>query len=364
MTTHLRRSLATTILAGGAVVLPTGAFAAPSCVPGPAANCSGADMRGHALAGADMRGADMRGADMRGMNLSGVDLRRADLRGARMGKANLTGANLSGANMEGMALSGMTLRKVTMVRTRTRGMKLRNVNFVASSLVGVDLRGARIVGGGMPGSRIVNSRFGPRPTGGSRETGSVPTCSNRTVYIGASLGTAFQRLYNLNGAVITGSSFTCARFTGVSWKNATIVNSDFRGTIYSDAQNWSETILVGDTDYTGSDFSYRFWAPAQAYRVDLSYTTCARLDTDQSNAVWGRYSFQSGHLHKGGWDYGNVTSTAYNNYTYADNPKKVTLTQSQQDTRSSLSSGVRPYLTLTGSTCPGQTAPDWLGGGY
>lgn len=367
--TRVRRALIPlAALAVAAAIVPTAGAA--DCTMAPGANCQNQDMRhlGNAMKGADMTGADMRGADMRNMDMTNINLTNADLRGAKLSGAKMNGANLSGAKMTGIKMTGTKMRGVMMKGTKLNSAVIKNVTFDHAMMDGVDIRGTRFVGGGMTNSNLLGMKAGS----GKRlpSTRSFTRCSDPPSFNGSGIGWAWERDYNFNGSTFTGD-WSCTTFNAVTWGSATFQDADFTYTEYYNSQNNSDQIIAVNTDFSWSKFNTgRFWSPALAYHVNLSYATCpASISGDQSNAIWGRYNYTSpyyiGATGKGIWKYGVVTSTAFGNIQFASQPVVVSATDARLAVVRSGQDGKRPYLTLTSSTnCRAQTAPDWQGGGY
>lgn len=353
----LRSAVLLAVVAAILLIAPTAG--ATGCEPVPEADCRGADMRhlGNAMRGADMRGADMRGADMRGMSMNGVDFRGADLRGARIGGASMVGAAMDGANLSGMAMSGVDLRRVSLVGANLARARIVKAAMRGASLTGANLRGARFVGGDLTGVNFSHAAMGEK-----RRTRAG--CAARTVYIGSNVGTIFEKKLKLDGSVWQGVDASCARFNAVSWWGALFASSNFNATDYRNGQNGSESIVVVSTSFVGATFNDKFWKPALAFNVDLSSADCPSISGDQSNNVWGRFDYITPHWDGTNYVWGNVTSTAYNDYTYAANPKPVRLAEWQRNWVNTGQALAHPWFSLASTNCAAQERPDWQGGGY
>ena len=351
--TRVRRALIPlAALAVAAAIVP--AAGAADCTMAPGANCQNQDMRhlGNSMKGADMTGADMRGADMRKMNLANVNFSGADMRGAKLDGAKMNGANLTGAMMNGVKMKNVQMKNVKMIGTKLHKATLTNVKIDNAIIRNMDVTGARFIGGGMTNSTIVGMKSN---TKNSTRAWCANGTGSGTLYQAAWLGYLWQSNYSFNGSTLSGS-FACARFNGITWGDAMMINADFGGTAYGWDQDNSEQILAMNVDFTNAQFNDRFWRPALAYGVNLSGASCPAINNDQRNAVWGRYDnfgpYWIGSTQTGHWAYGNVQSTFYGNIVFNTPPVVVNLSRARQKQLDMLLPSIaRPYINPGSSNC-------------
>ena len=344
--TRVRRALIPlAALAVAAAIVPTAGAA--NCTASPGANCQNQDMRhlGNGLKGADMTGADMRGADMRNMNLANINLTNADMRGAKLSGAKMNGANLTGAMMNGVKMKNVQMKNVKMIGTKLHKATLTNVKIDNAIIRDMDVSGARFIGGGMTNSSIVGMKSVAK-----RSTRSW--CANGpgsgTQYSGSGIGWAWENDYSFSGSTLSGD-YSCAHFNGITWGDAMIINADFSGTVYDNAQNNSEQIIAMNVDFGGSRFNDKFWRPALAFGINLDSASCPPINNDQRNAVWGRYDafgpYWIGSTQTGHWAYGNVASTFYGNIVFDTPPVVVNLSRARQSVLSSTAYSIpKPWI--------------------
>ncbi|HEX7030860.1 MAG TPA: DUF2169 domain-containing protein [Gammaproteobacteria bacterium] len=187
------------------------------------ANLSGANLRGAILPRAKLRGAKLKGADLTGANLGGADLEGADLAGAKLGKAILSAANLSGAMLADAVLEEAMLLDATFTKTNFSRVKLPNAVFLNQDLAGACFREADL-----SAVAFVNVKAAGADFSGALmdKTTFLDFVGSNAQFVNAKLAnTRFIHNCNLSGSVFTG-----ARGTQVSFRGANLEYADLVGT--------------------------------------------------------------------------------------------------------------------------------------
>jgi hypothetical protein len=141
---------------------PTAPQAAPTCTPGPAADCNFVTLDGAQLAGADLGGIELYAATVNGGGLDNANLDQAQMARATINGTSLTGAYLTGANLLGARVGQSNLT----------GASLAYADLTAASFTGTALSGAILAGAAMDGTTVDASSTcpdgaPPRPNAGS-----------------------------------------------------------------------------------------------------------------------------------------------------------------------------------------------------
>ena len=184
-----------------------------------AANVSGLNMAGWALAGADLQGAQFLRA-----NLAGADLTGAKLSGGSLELADLTGAKLDQAAMVEMRLLHAVLRGATLRGAVLRACRLAQIEADNADFAGADLSEADLVMARLPGAKLVGANL----TGAKLES---------AVFQGADLALA-----RLDGADLRDADFTDANWwaaRGLTTKQLAMLKAKFPPTA-SAPQAWQD----------------------------------------------------------------------------------------------------------------------------
>ncbi len=243
------------------------------------------------LRGVNLRGAHLQGAtfdsagrveDTNGQVYPAADLSQAHLDGAVATDAFLRGATLTGATLTGALLDGADLSRVSAVKAVFEGASLRSTVLTGATLTEATFDGARLEAANLQGATLLNARLPEARLDGAQlqkdqnnlaATLDGAYMANATLNDGADLtgvsmrGTRFYgdqasavgAIFNqahLEGAILSGTNFTGARFQSATLDRAVCVNCKFNtahlertASVLTDAAS-----LVG-TDLRGADFT-------------------------------------------------------------------------------------------------------------
>ena len=218
---------------------------------------------GQSLAGRDLTGAQLDGMDLSGMDLEGAMLEHASLRGAvlrttRLGGAVLARADLTGADLEEAKLVGTNLGGATLSGAKFTKAELDQATLDKASLAGADFYGANLAGASMfeavlgdvvlrraklAGARLLNADLSAVDFS-EADLGSVTflECDlSGANMAGAKLVSAVFLRCKAKGANLDRAALDNARFveesdfSGASFKGATFVEANLRGTLLVEA---------------------------------------------------------------------------------------------------------------------------------
>ncbi len=228
-----------------------------------AASLRGASLRGARLGGAVLARADLTGADLQEAFLVETNLGCAELAGAKFLKAQLAAATLDkaklgGADFSGADLSGASLHEAVPGDVVLRRAKLSGVRFLDACLSGVDFSETELSGATFLNCDLSGARF----PGAKLVSAVFLRCNGK--------GTCFDRAALDNARFVEECDFT-----GASFRGATFVEANLRGT------------LLGEADFTAavmdrSDFSECDLRAAKLDRIRARESRWVRAKLDRA----------------------------------------------------------------------------------
>lgn len=219
----------------------------PSFVPGDAGELRGRYQGGDRnFRGLNLDRFQLQGQDYRGADFSGASFRAADLSGANLGGCSLQGCDFTSATLAGLVareanMSGAVFDGVDLVRIDFLGANVSRASFVGSRFVSVqlgaitaeaanfsravirpncDFVGGQLVRACFDGADVVDADFSQANMSGVSFAGST--------FEGVKFGEAAFEQPNLNGVVLTRSSFASNDLGRASLRGAKVGATSFR----------------------------------------------------------------------------------------------------------------------------------------